>query len=236
MNTRMEKVAEDIALTALRKVGSAAQPPLQPEKLKDAFQAGWPVPDSRRPMNDAMTAAAHAASNCAGQDADNWKITVSQAWRPAVEEVVEEYFKAARNSFEKGEPLEGVETLTDAVRATLGHIAAVRNWSHSTHENLYSIAAALGSGRPWPDSMEEFDEALMNRSEEGKNLGAALVLQRQFKAGWPGMHGEWRDVWRETGWPDGCATAPPVAVATNPPARTTHGAASHAPPGTPADG
>ena len=174
MNTKMEKVAEDIALTALRKVGSAAQPPLQPEKLKDAFQAGWPVPDSRRPMNDAMTAAAHAASNCAGQDADNWKITVSQAWRPAVEEVVEEYFKAARNSFEKGEPLEGVETLTDAVRATLGHIAAVRNWSHSTHENLYSIAAALGSGRPWPDSMEEFDEALMNRSEEGKNLGAAL--------------------------------------------------------------
>ena len=174
MNTRMEKVAEDIALTALRKVGSAAQPPLQPEKLKDAFQAGWPVPDSRRPMNDAMTAAAHAASNCAGQDADNWKITVSQAWRPAVEEVVEEYFKAARHSFEKGEPLDGVETLTDAVRATLGHIAAVRNWSHSTHENLYSIAAALGSGRLWPDSMEEFDEALMNRSEEGKNLGAAL--------------------------------------------------------------
>ena len=174
MNTRMEKVAEDIALTALRKVGSAAQPPLQPEKLKDAFQVGWPVPDSRRPMNDAMTAAAQAASNCAGQDADNWKITVSQAWRPAVEEVVEEYFKAARRGFEKGEPLDGVETLTDAVRATLGHIAAVRYWSHSTHENLYSIAAALGSGRPWPDSIEEFDEALINRSEEGKNLGAAL--------------------------------------------------------------
>ena len=64
----------------------------------------------------------------------------------------------------------------------------------------------------------------------------ALVLQRQFKAGWPGMHGEWRGVWRETGWPDGCATAPPVAVAATPPARTTPGAASHAPPGTPGDG
>ena len=38
------------------------------------------------------------------------------------------------------------------------------------------------------------------------------------------MHGEWRGVWREIGWPEGCATAPPVAVAATPPARTTPGA------------
>ena len=66
--------------------------------------------------------------------------------------------------------------------------------------------------------------------------GGMLVLQRQFKAGWLGMHGEWRGVWRETGWPDGYATARPVAVAATPPDRTTPGAASHALPGTPADG
>ena len=67
-----------------------------------------------------------------------------------------------------------METLTDAVRATLGHIAAVRNWPHSTHNNLYRIAAALGSGSEWPDTTEEFDRALENASKEGQNLGAAL--------------------------------------------------------------
>ena len=174
MNTRMEKVAEDVALAALRKVASAAKPPLQAEKLNQAFQAGWPGPDSRRPMNDATGAAAQAASNCSSQDAASWKSTVSQAWQPAVEEVVEEYFREARNSFEKGEPLEGVEALTDAVRATLGHIAAVRNWPHNTDSNLYRTAAALASEQGWPDTIEEFDQALESASKEGDNLCAAL--------------------------------------------------------------
>ena len=100
-----------------------AQPTPKMETLKESFQARWPVPDSNRPMNDAMSAVAQAVSSCTGQDADTWKTTVSQTWQPALEEVVEAYFKAARTSFEKGDPLDGVETLTDAVRATLGHIA-----------------------------------------------------------------------------------------------------------------
>ena len=174
MNTRMEKVAEDIASVVLRKVGAAARPPLPPETLQEAFHARWPTPDSTTPMNDAMNAAAQAVGNCTGRDAYSCKTAVSQAWRPAVTEVIEEYFKAARHSFQKGESMEGVETLTDAVRATLGHIAATRNWPHSTHDNLYSIAAALGSGNGWPDTMEEFKEALKNRSEDGKYLGSAL--------------------------------------------------------------
>ena len=174
MKTRMEKVAEDIALTALRKVASAAHTLLQLEKLKEDFQARWPAPASGSPMNDAMSAAAQAASSCADQDTDSWKITVSQAWQPAVEESVEEYFKAARHSFEKGEPLQGVETLTDAVRATLGHIAAVRNWPHNTDSNLYRTAAALGSRQGWPDTIEKFDQALEGASKEGDNLCAAL--------------------------------------------------------------
>ena len=128
MNTRMEKVAEDVALTALRSAGTASDPPLEPETLKEAFRARSPTQDSQRPMNDAMDAAAQAAGNCSGQDAESWQTTMSRAWQPAVEEVVEEYFKAAQHSFEKGESLEGVETLTDAVRATLGYIAAVRKW------------------------------------------------------------------------------------------------------------
>ena len=88
MNTRMEKVAEDVALTALRVLGYVAQPTPQPEKLKEDFQARWPVSDSRRPMNDAMSAAAQTVSSCTGQDADSWETTVSQTWQPAVEEVV----------------------------------------------------------------------------------------------------------------------------------------------------
>ena len=174
MNTRMEKVVEDIALAVLRKLAGTADPPLRPETLKKAFRAIWPTPDSTTPMTDAMSAAAQAVGACIGQDADSCKTAVAQAWQPTVQEIVEEYFKTAKQSFLKGQPLEGVETLTDAVRATLGYIAATRNWPHSTHDNLYSIAAALGSGTEWPDTTEDFEWALKNASEEGENLGAAL--------------------------------------------------------------
>ena len=68
-----------------------------------------------------------------------------------------------------------METLTDAVRATLGHIAAVRGWPHSAHDDLYYIAAALASGSGWPESMEEFERALANASEEGGNMRAAFA-------------------------------------------------------------
>ena len=174
MNTRMEKAAEDVALTALRIVSHVAQPTPQLEKIKEDFQARWPVPDSNRPMNDAISAVAQAVSSCTGQDADTWKTTVSQTWQPAVEEVVEAYFKAARASFQKGDALEGAEILTDAVRATLGHIAATRDWPHGTHDDLYSIAAALGGRTEWPENLEEFGKALDNCSKEGKRLGSAL--------------------------------------------------------------
>ena len=174
MNTRMEKAAQDVALTALRIISHVAQPTPQLEKIKEDFQARWPVPDSNRPMNDAISAVAQAVSSCTGQDADTWKTTVSQTWQPAVEEVVEAYFKAARASFQKGDALEGAEILTDAVRATLGHIAATRDWPHGTHDDLYSIAAALGGRTGWPENLEEFDKALDNCSKEGKRLGSAL--------------------------------------------------------------
>ena len=174
MTSRMEKVAEDIALAALQKATPTGEQPLKLETLKEAFQAGWPVPDSTIPINDAMSAAAQAASSGTGQDAENWQTAVSQAWQTAVQETVEQYFKDARHSFQKREYLEGAETLTDAVRATLGHIASVRNWPHATHDDLYAIAAALGSGTGWPENLEEFDKALDNCSKEGRRLGTVL--------------------------------------------------------------
>ena len=174
MTTRMEKVAEDVAFAVLRNTGSSANPPLNPETLAQAFQAGWPIPDSRNPMSDAMSAAAQAAISCTGRNADGWKTTVHKAWEPAVQETVDEYFMNARSSFEKGHYLEGAETLADAVRATLGHIASARNWPHGTHGDLYSIVAALGSGSRWPETLVEFDQALDNCSKEGRRLGSAL--------------------------------------------------------------
>ena len=174
MTTRMEKIAEDIALAALWNTGSSANPPLHPETLAQAFQAGWPVPDSRTPISDAMSAAAQAAINCTGRNSNGWKTAVHKAWKPAVQETVDRYFKDARRSFEKGQYLEGAETLADAVRATLGNIASARNWPHGAHDTLYSIVAALGSGSAWPETLEEFDQALNNCSKEGKRLGSAL--------------------------------------------------------------
>ena len=174
MTIRMEKVTQDVALAVLRNAGSSANPPANPETPAQAFQSGWPIPGSRTPMNDAMSAAAQAASSCTGRNADRWKTTVHKAWEPAVQETVDGYFKDARCSFEKEEYFEGAETLADAVRATLGHIASARNWPHSAHDDLYSIVAALGSGSAWPETLEEFDQALNNCSKEGKQLASAL--------------------------------------------------------------
>ena len=176
MNTRMEKVTEDVALTTLRSVGAASEPPLEPEALKEAFRAKWPTQNSQRPMNDAINAAIAATADGNHQPGQaSWKTLVENAWYKAVEETVREYFETARYSFEKGESLEGVEALTDAVRATLGHIAATRHWPHCTDDDMYSIAAALASGSEWPETMEEFDRALENASEEGKSMRVAFA-------------------------------------------------------------
>ena len=175
MNTKMENVTEAIALRALERTAPAAQPSLRLEKLKEAFRAEWPLPESDTPMKDAMDAAAQAASSCSSQYVDFREITMSQTWQPAVEEVVEDYFKVARCSFRKGEHLEAVVTLTDAVRVTLGHIAAVRNWPHGTDDNLYRIAAALGSGSECPQTTEDLDQALQNCSKKGRNMDAAFA-------------------------------------------------------------
>ena len=175
MTTRMERVAEDIARATLRKACTLAEPALQPEKFHERFRTMWPAGDSRLPMNDAMSAVVGAAAHSAhAPDRELWKTLMEDAWSGAVEEVVQGYFKTAQHSFENGQPMEGVETLTDAVRATLGHIAATREWPHSTDEDLYSIAAALASGNGWPEEMEEFDQALKDASPEGGNLCSAL--------------------------------------------------------------
>ena len=47
-----------------------------------------------------------------------------------MEDTVQEYFEAARQSLKQGEALQAMETLTDAVQATFGHIAATRQWPH----------------------------------------------------------------------------------------------------------
>ncbi len=188
MTTRMEKVAEDIALAALRKASTEAEPPLQPEKLQEGFRATWPAVDSRLPMNDAMSAVVAAVTaDTREQDRETWKAHIEDVWSKAVEEAVKGYFEAAQSSFEKGEPMEGVETLTDTVRAVLGHIAATRKWPHSTHEDLYRIAAALATGCTLPGEDEHLDVVLRNASEEGMNLcsalGASMGRPRSLKFG-----------------------------------------------------
>ena len=201
MYTRMEKVARDVALKVLLKSASAAQRPLQPEMIKEAFLAEWPLPDSNAPMKDAMRVAARVAGNCSGQSAGTWETAVSQQWQAAVEEVVEEYFKAAHASFEKREPLEGVEILTDAVRATLGHIAAVRDWPHGSHDDLYRIAAALGSGSEWPNTPEEFskgrqevEELAAQEGRDAKSIVMSVRVSVQFQAPAAGGSGSGRAV------------------------------------------
>ena len=167
MTTRMESATELVALTALRKTNSAQDSPIQPETLREAFRARWPIPGSNTPMNDAIGAAAQAASNFAGQDGEAWKAAVSRAWQPAAREAAQEYLMTARESFRKGDLARGAESLTDAVRATLGYIAADRGWPHGTDEDLHMVATALASGHGWPETMEELDEALETCPKRG---------------------------------------------------------------------
>ena len=175
MAARMDRVAETVALVTLRKVAASAGPPLQLEKLEKSFHARRPAVDSRLPMNDAVRAALDATAAVSHeQERKNWKARIEDAWSEAVKETVEVYFESAEDSFNQGEPMEGTETLTDAVRAALGYIAATREWPHSIDDHLYRLAAALASGRGWPNGLEEFDQALKNTSAEGMNLCAAL--------------------------------------------------------------
>ena len=98
-----------------------------------------------------------------------------RAWQPAARETAQEYLRAARESFRKGEIAQGAESLTDAVRATLGYIAAARGWPHATDEDLHMAATALASGQGWPpETMEELDDTLDNMTEEGKHMNASL--------------------------------------------------------------
>lgn len=120
-------------------------------------------------MNDAM-----AAAGCQGQDPAHWKAVISRTWNAAVESVVAQRLESARRSFSEGDPLQGTDTLTDAVRATFGRIAAARDWPHADSEDLYCISAALASAIDWPGTMEDFQRALDGCTKQGEGLGAAL--------------------------------------------------------------
>lgn len=176
MTTRMENVAEDVALTALRKATRESEFPLDPEKLKETLRASWPSKGSQQPMNHALKAAAEAASQEEdGANSEEWSDLLEKAWAQAVEDAVQEYFESARQSFKQGATLEALETLTDAVRATFGHIAATHQWPHATNSDIYFISAALGSNGRWPHTLEDLDQALLNASKEGKEMGLAMA-------------------------------------------------------------
>ena len=176
MPTRMESVTEEIALSFLKSVSSAMKPPLPLEKLEKDFYARWPAEGSKLPMNDAIRAARNAA--VAGKDrtrsgrdeeAGIWETPIADAWDEAVTKTVARYFDKARRSFDEGKPLEGTETLTDAVRAAVGFIAATREWPHATREDLYNVAEGLAAGAlpKENDNVFEYPDTV---SEEGVEL------------------------------------------------------------------
>ena len=175
MTTRMEKVAEDVALTALKTATSMSESTLDPDALRLTFLRHWPPEGSHSPMNDAMNMAITAAGFTGdGPEEASWHGLLEKAWDQAVEDTVQEYFSSARRSFKQGEPLQALETLTDAVRATFSHIAAGRQWPHATDDDIYCISAGLGSNDQWPATLEELDQALLNRSKEGRDMGLAM--------------------------------------------------------------
>ena len=132
-------------------------------------------------MNDAMRAAWNAAIASKertrsdwNEEERTWKTPIADTWDEVVSETVSQYFEQAQKSFDRGEPLEGTEALTDAVRAALGYIAATREWPHGTQGELYNVAEGLATGA-FPkenDNVLEYPETV---SEEGIDLCSAFA-------------------------------------------------------------
>ena len=100
-------------------------------------------------------------------------------------------------------------------------------------DRIYSYGSAAHLGE---DPVGEWEIIVRDTvgQVQGTLLDWSLVLQRQFTEGCSAPPSGRRGVWRESGWPDGCATAPPPATAATPQHPTAPGAASRVPPGTPA--
>ena len=77
-------------------------------------------------------------------------------------------------SFAEGNPMEGTEALTDAVRAALGYIAARREWPHGTQTDLYDVTTALATGT-LPEDDDKASELLDSAPEEGIDLCSAFA-------------------------------------------------------------
>ena len=183
MATRMEQATEKIALAVLRSVSVAMEPPLSTEKLEQNFYAQWPTEGSRFPMNDAMLAARNAAKASKertpgeGDEEGTWKTRIADAWGQAVTEAVEQYFDTARQHFDRGEALDGTETLTDAVRAAVGYIAAKREWPHATKGELYNVAEGLATGSlpKEDDNWWEYPDTATDEGAEFRSFFAASM-------------------------------------------------------------
>ena len=181
MNNRMEKVAERIALGALRRVGALVVPARSMEEVEKDFHSRWPSEFSRFPLSDARKVALVTAIAGQGEALSRWdhegdggKTPIAHAWDLAANEAVEEYFDNAQVSFERKGLLEGAETLTDAVRAALGCIAVGRGWPHSSDDDLFRVAAALATGGNFPQDDENLYVLLDEASDEGMDLCGAL--------------------------------------------------------------
>ena len=166
MNSRMEKIAEEIALTVLRNLGTREGLTVPAETLERDFCDHWPSDGSRYPINDAIDAVASLGVLEVGQ--------LPAVWRTAADDTVVACFEDAQASFESDDYLQGTETLANAVRASLGYIAATFGWPHAVDDDLYRTAAALATGRPFPADDDNLYVLLDDASDEGLDLCSAL--------------------------------------------------------------
>ena len=140
-------------------------------------------------MKDAMTATLTAAvlgkSNIASEP-HQWQKAVERAWEQAVDDTVEEYFALARAHFKRDEPLLGTQVLTDAIRAKLGHIAALRGWAHATDQHLDAAADALAPPEEFPWESQEYRKP-DERTEKQRDFQAsfAVAMDRPLMVQYP---------------------------------------------------
>ena len=96
-------------------------------------------------------------------------------WEREVQEMIEDHFCRAQESFDRKDYLQGSKTLADAVRTGLRYVAAGRGWPHDSDDALYRTAVALATGGGFPREEESLYTLLDGASVEGMDLCGALA-------------------------------------------------------------
>ena len=95
-------------------------------------------------------------------------------WEREVQEMIEDHFCRAQESFDRKDYLQRSKTLADAVRTGLRYVAAGRGWPHDSDDALYRTAVALATGGDFLGKRKAFTPCWLGHQSRGWTSVAPL--------------------------------------------------------------